>query len=76
MLEKTLPTISNYGYYSSENYGAHSLKVSIPPSKENKHGITLFFSYNTLIAFRGWINEEKRGLYVIKNYWGLPLENI
>ena len=70
MKSENLPTISNYGYYSSDNYGSHSMKVSIPRTSDKKHGITLYYSYNTLVAFRGFINSEKQGLFVIKNYWG------
>lgn len=70
MNEKQLPTINNYGYYSSNNYGAHSLKVEIPPSNKNKHGITLYFSYETLIAFEGFIGGSSQKV-VIKNQWGV-----
>ena len=41
-----LPRISNYGRYSSDNYGANSLCVSMPK-------ITVWFSYQTPVAFRG-----------------------
>jgi len=37
--------IENYGNYSSNNYGAHCLKVRIGC-------LTLWFSYNTVVAFR------------------------
>ena len=69
MNKDKLVSISSYGEYSSSNYGAHCMMVDIPASAKNKHGITLYFSYNTLIAFRGYVNEEKRGLFIIKNYW-------
>lgn len=69
MNKEKLVTISSYGNYSSSNYGAHCMRVTIPQSAKNKHGITLYFSYDTLIAFNGFISEEKHGLFVIKNYW-------
>lgn len=70
MNKEKLVNISSYGDYSSSNYGAHCMRVDIPASAKNKHGIILYFSYNTLIAFRGFVNEEKQGLFIIKNYWG------
>jgi hypothetical protein len=39
-----LPSISNYGQYSSDNYGAHTLRVDIGP-------LTVWFSYKTPVAF-------------------------
>lgn len=69
MNKEKLCTIGSCGYYSSSNYGAHCMKVNIPPSNKNKHGITLYFSYETLIAFNGYVNEKLNGLFLIKNYW-------
>ncbi len=40
-----IPSIGTYGNYSSSNYGAHALVVTIGP-------ITIWFSYHTPIAFR------------------------
>lgn len=48
----------NYGEYSSDNYGAHSLCFKTPTGQ-------YWFSYNTLVAFI--INGE---FHIIKNYWG------
>ena len=48
----------NYGNYSSNNYGAHTLCF-------NDNGNEYWFSYDTLVAFR--INGE---FHIIKNYWG------
>lgn len=48
----------NYGVYSSNNYGAHSLCFVTPTGK-------YWFSYDTLVAFM--INGE---FHIIKNYWG------
>lgn len=48
----------NYGNYSSDNYGAHTLCFNTPTGK-------YWFSYDTLVAFM--INGE---FHIIKNYWG------
>jgi hypothetical protein len=42
--KQSLPTISNYGRYSSDNYGAHALRIDVGP-------ITVWFSYRTPVAF-------------------------
>lgn len=47
----------NYGYYSSDNYGAHSICFETPQG-------TFWFSYSTLVAFR-----IKGEFHIIKNYW-------
>lgn len=57
MKNKNLPTISNYGDYSSSNYGAHSLKVSFD-------NLDLYYSYETVVAFN--FNH----LVVSENCWG------
>ena len=49
----------NYGNYSNNNYGSHSLAFS------DNFGNDYYFSYDTLIAFRG--NE---GLVIHQNDWG------
>lgn len=54
-----LPEISNYGEYSSDNYGAHTLKVWLPP-------ITLWYSYHTVVAFE----TNKHGFVISENTWG------
>lgn len=51
--------ISNYGEYSSDNYGAHCLKVTIG-------NLTIYFSYQTVIAFY----TMETGLVIRKNEWG------
>lgn len=48
----------NYGNYSSDNYGAHTLCFETPQG-------TYWFSYDTLVAFK--ILGE---FHIIKNYWG------
>ncbi len=53
-----LPTIRSYGEYSSSNYGVNSLQVSFPS------GFTLYYSYDTIVAFRG-----SDGLKVRQNEW-------
>lgn len=53
-----LPAISNYGEYSSSNYGAHTLRVDVG-------SLTLWYSYDTVVAFRG-----KNGRVVSQNVWG------
>ena len=54
-----LPTISNYGEYSSDNYGSHTLKVSFP------NNFALFYSYDTIIAF-----SDREGFVISENNWG------
>lgn len=49
----------NYGNYSSDNYGAHSLEVNIG-------NLTLYFSYDTVIAF----STYETGRVVSQNDWG------
>ena len=70
MKNEQLPTIQTYGDYSTSNYGVHCMMVHLPRSKANKHGLTIYYSYETCIAFRGYIDAENCGLFVIKNYWG------
>ncbi len=54
-----LPTISTYGNYSSDNYGAHALKVTVGE-------LEVWFSYKTPIAFRRGYGEPT----VRRNDWG------
>lgn len=53
-------SISNYGNYSSNNYGANTLSVSI-----NSVG-TFYFSYSTCVAFRA-----RGDLVISENVWGV-----
>ena len=55
-----LPKISSYGKYSSSNYGAHTLVVSIGP-------YDFFYSYDTVIAFR----SPQHGLVCSENVWSV-----
>lgn len=53
----------NYGKYSSDNYGANSIAIELGTR-------TIYYSYDTIVAFRG---TNSKGVYfdcVIKNYWG------
>lgn len=49
---------SNYGNYSSSNYGAHCLRVDVGK-------LTFYFSYETVIAFR----SPETGLVITQNNW-------
>lgn len=53
----TLPVVSNYGRYSSDNYGAHTLKVDLGE-------IEFYYSYETIVAYR-----EKGYLVCSQNVW-------
>ena len=53
-----LPKITSYGEYSSYNHGVNSLMVEIGD-------LILYFSYQTVIAFRAPLN----GLVVSENAW-------
>ena len=58
-MSNKLPTISNYGNYSSSNYGAHTLQVDVGP-------LSVWFSYKTPVAFRA----PGIPIVVRKNEWG------
>lgn len=54
-----LPSIHTYGNYASPNHGVHALRVHV-------FGLTLWFSYETLVAFC-----PLEGLRVVRqNAWG------
>ena len=55
-----LPEISNYGQYSSDNYGAHTLRVDLPT-------IRLYYSYQTIVAYY----DGQDGLICSDNVWGV-----
>ena len=57
MNNQSLPTIDNYGQYSSDNYGVNSLRVDIG-------ALTLWYSYKTIIAFR-----SRGAFHIRKNSW-------
>ena len=50
----------NYGEYSSDNYGAHSLAF------ETAQGV-FYFSYDTCVAFK---SSKTHNFYVRENVWG------
>lgn len=52
-------SISQYGDYSSGNYGAHAMQVSIG-------SFAVWFSYNTIVAFK----TPGEPIRVHKNVWG------
>jgi len=51
-------SLGNYGNYSSDNYAAHCLRLTLGD-------LTLYFSYRTVVAF-----EEGFKMYVSENCWG------
>ena len=57
-----LPTIDTYGDYSSKNYGANALNVTIGD-------LELFYSYKTIVGFQCHAVDGGRRV-VIQNYWG------
>lgn len=54
-----IPTVTNYGNYSSSNYGAHTLCFT------DERGFDFYFSYRTCVAFRAGGR-----LIVRENVWG------
>lgn len=53
------PRFSNYGQYSSDNYGAHCLRL-------DWGSVTVWYSYNTPVAFRA----DGHNRVVRENDWG------
>lgn len=54
-----LPKIGNYGQYSNDNYGAHTLCVDMGP-------LTLYYSYQTIVAYV----DIQDGMVCSVNQWG------
>ena len=52
----------NYGDYSSDNYGAHSMAIEIGQR-------TVYFSYDTPIAFKGYNSNGEYFYCIRKNEW-------
>jgi len=50
---------SNYGNYSSDNYGSHTQRIDVG-------NLSLWFSYDTVIAFR----TPNAGFFITENVWG------
>lgn len=55
-----LPSISSYGNYESDNYGAHTLCVDFDSFR-------LYYSYKTIVAFYDVVT----GLVCCENVWGV-----
>jgi len=56
--------ISNYGNYASDNYGAHTMRLRLGR-------FTLWYSYNTVIAFTGpGMPLIGRSIWCCENCWG------
>ena len=53
----------NYGNYSSDNYGAHSIAIEIGRR-------TVYFSFDTPIAFSGYNSKGEEFYCVRQNEWG------
>jgi hypothetical protein len=53
-----LPRITNYGEYSSDNYGVNSLRVEMPT-------FTVWYSYKTIVAY----HDKDDGFVIRKNDW-------
>ena len=50
---------ANYGNYSSNNYGANSIRLDVG-------SLSLWFSYDTVVAFQ----EDGNSCQVSENCWG------
>ena len=59
MFNTNIVTKWNYGKYSSDNYGSHSLAF------RDNFGNCYYFSYDTLVAF-----YDDNGLCIRENIWG------
>lgn len=55
-----LPTVSSYGNYESDNYGAHTLQVDFG-------NFCLYYSYKTIVAYY----DLQDGLVCCENVWGV-----
>ena len=55
-----LPRITNYGKYSNDNYGAHTLKVDLGD-------IEFYYSYETIVAY----GDNQDHLVCSTNVWGV-----
>lgn len=55
-----LPEIRNYGQYSSDNYGAHTLLVDLGEIK-------FYYSYETIVAYC----DAQDGRVCCENNWGV-----
>lgn len=53
-----LPKVITYGRYQNDNYGLNALKINTP-------GITIYYSYDTIVAYE----DIHDGLVCSKNIW-------
>lgn len=53
----------NYGRYSNDNYGANSIAIQLGER-------IVYYSYDTIIAFKGTNSKGEKFDCIIKNYWG------
>lgn len=53
----------NYGNYSSDNYGANSIAIRLGTR-------TVYYSYDTVVAFRGTNSKGENFDCVCQNCWG------
>lgn len=53
-----LPKITNYGQYSGDNYGAHTLMIEMDSFR-------IYYSYETIVAY----SDIQDGLVCSKNIW-------
>ena len=60
LASRTIPAFDSYGNYSSDNYGAHTLRFTDPSGRD------WYFSYRTLVA----VYVPGEGLTVHRNDWG------
>lgn len=54
----------NYGNYSSDNYGANSIAVRMGTR-------TVYYSYDTVVSFKGTNSKGKYFNCTSQNYWGV-----
>lgn len=53
----------NYGCYSSDNYGANSIAIELGTR-------TVYYSYNTVVAFKGYNSKGEYFDCICENIWG------
>lgn len=53
----------NYGCYSSDNYGANSIAIELGTR-------TVYYSYNTVIAFKGYNSKENTLIVSVRTSGG------
>lgn len=53
----------NYGCYSSDNYGANSIAIELGTR-------TVYYSYDTVVAFKGYNSKGEYFNCICENAWG------